>query len=138
MYAPTTASADDVWAVVGDPWQFAAWTGGDHVDTVAPEPVVAGTEIVVVEDASVRTWHVTSIQERLKQMELVTDLDEGQLRMGYRVVPQERGSRLVVAAALDPARKVGAMRARLVELPALRRRLDHYTALAVRAAEARV
>lgn len=138
MYAPTPATADSMWAVVGDPRQFATWTGADRVEGVSPEPVERGTEIVTVErGGGVRTWRVTSVNERIREMELTADLPEGQLRVGFRVVPQQPGCRLVIAAALEPVKKVGAMRARLVELPALRKRLDRWTERAVKAAEAR-
>ena len=138
MYAPTPATAESMWEVVGDPWQFAAWTGADRVESVSPDPVETGTEIVTVEaGGSVRTWLVTSVTPRIREMELTTDLPEGQFRVGFRVVPQQPGCRLVIAAALEPVKKVGAMRLRLVELPALRKRLDRWTERAVKAAEAR-
>ena len=137
MYAPTAASADAMWEVVGDPWQLAAWTDGERVESVTPEPLAKGSEIVIVDRDAVRTWLVTTVQPRLRQIELTTDLPDGQLSLGYRVIAQQPGCRLVIAAALEPVKKVGGVRARLVELPALRKRLDHWTERAVKAAEER-
>lgn len=135
LYAVTTATPDDLWAVVGDPWRLAEWTDAELVGSVAPEPVAVGTEIVTTEDGAVRTWRVVTSQTRL--LEIATDVPRGVLTVGLKVVRDPRGARLVLATGLDPTGKVGGLRRRFVELPALRRRLDRWSAAAIKTAEGR-
>ena len=135
MYAPTAADADALWAVVGDPWRLPAWLDVDEVTSVDPEPVEVGSEIVAVSNGALQTWHVLTVRHKL--LELTTDTPDGRFSLGYRVVAQKPGCRLVMAAGLEPTRKVGGMRARMVELPALRKRLDRWATRAIHAAEGR-
>jgi hypothetical protein len=129
LYAVTTAAPDDLWAVVGDLWRLAEWTDADHVDAVTPDPPQVGTEVVTTERGQARTWQVVTKQNRL--WEIATDAANGRLTVGFRVVRDPRGARLIMASGLEPKAKVGAVRARTVELPALRRRLDRWSAAAL-------
>ncbi len=134
LYAVSTASTDDLWAVVGDPWRLSEWTDAERVESVTPDPVELGTEIVTLEEGAVRTWRVVTKQNRL--LEIATDVDNGRLTVGFRVVRDTRGSRLIMATGLDPTVKIGPVRTRAVELPALRRRLDRWSAAALQAVKA--
>jgi hypothetical protein len=129
MYAVSRADPQALWDLVSDLWNLAAWTDADEVTSVEPEPVAVGTQVVTVEDGGVRTWRVVRVSTAIR--EIATDLEQGTLTIGFRVVRDPLGSRLILAAGLEPRRRVGFLRGRLVEVPALRRRLERWSAAAL-------
>lgn len=120
QYAELLASADDVWDVVGDPRQLSAWTGattvgppsrwepGDEVRITGPQPV---------------SWRVISVGQR--GVEVAGNTTCGRLGLGVRIIPAGGGCRVVFAARLEPSR--GPIRARVRDLPVLRRRFDRWS-----------
>ena len=128
LFQVSSAPPDAVWAVVGDPWRLAEWTDAERVTGVAPEPLQVGSEILTVQDGATRVWRVITAQPRL--LELRTATPHGVLELGCRVAVDPRGARLVLAAALESS----GLRARLVDAPALRRRLERWCHAAVLAA----
>lgn len=124
----SSAPPDAVWAVVGNPRRLPDWTDVTGVESVNPEPVQVGTEVVTVGDDGVRSWLVTTAEPRL--LELEADTPRGRFGLGCRVALDQRGSRLILAARLDAS----GLRAQLLEGPALRRRLDRWCNAALEAA----
>lgn len=136
LFAVGTPPPEDVWAVVGDVRRLPAWTDADEVERVEPDPVVAGTEVVVVDGGRSRLWRVITVGPRV--LEVTTDTPRGAVGLGVRVVRERTGSRLVLAAALHPTGTGQTLRARLLDAPALRRRFDRWTRSALElAAQAR-
>lgn len=129
MFATGGVSTDALWAVVGDPWRLGEWTDVESVAHVTPEPPQVGTTIETVEAGTVRQWRITTWEPRL--MEITTSTERGEVGIGCRVVRDARGgSRLVLAAGLDRS----GLRARLFEVPALRRRMERWCHTALRVA----
>ena len=137
VYAVGRMNGDRLWAVVGDLWRLAEWTGADLVRAVDPEPVDVGTVVATVEDGQARTWRVTTESRWLREME--SPRPAGVLSLGYRVVRDPLGCRLILAAGLereDGRRLSGlaALRSRMIDLPSLRTQLDRWSRDALRAA----
>jgi hypothetical protein len=122
-----------LWGVVGDPWRLAEWTDVESVADVTPDPPVLGTKITTVEAGTTRTWQITTLEARL--LEMWTATERGEMGMGCRVVRDARGgSRLVLAAGVEVHGIAGDLRARLLHAPSLRRRMDRWSAEALRVA----
>ena len=135
MFATGRVSTDALWAVVGDPWRLAEWTDVESVAHVRGEPVRVGTTIETVEAGTTRLWEVVTLESRLIEMRTTTE--RGGVAVGFRVVRDARGgSRLVLAAGLDPIGFGGRLRARLLDGPSLQRRMDRWAANALRVASA--
>ncbi|MDP9405431.1 MAG: hypothetical protein M3O86_02355, partial [Actinomycetota bacterium] len=83
LYRVSRLPPDALWAVVGNPWRLAEWTDAERVESVAPEPLAVGSEIVTVEAGDVRTWRAGTVAPRL--LELTTTLPRGELGVGFRV-----------------------------------------------------
>ena len=133
MFATGQVSTDALWDVVGDPWRLAEWTDVESVAHVRGEPVRVGTTVETVEAGTMRVWEVVTLESRL--IEMRTSTERGGVAVGFRVVRDARGgSRLVLAAGLDPAGAGGRVRARLFDGPALQRRMDRWSANAFRVA----
>lgn len=112
-----------VWAVVGDLRSLPRWTEVTHVEDAPPPPPERGARFVTVDERQALTWVVLTSEERL--LEVKTDEAPcGRLGLGVSVTADELGSRLVLAGLLDPS--CSTLRARTVEVPRLRRRLDRW------------
>lgn len=136
LFAVGAVPPEDVWAVVGDVRRLPAWTDADEVERVEPDPVVAGTELVVVDRGGSRLWRVLTAGPRL--LEVTTDTPLGPVGLGVRVARERSGSRLVLAGAFHPPSARQTLRVRVLDAPALRRRFDRWTRTALDlAAEAR-
>ncbi len=139
VYAVGRMTGAQLWAVVGDPWRLPEWTDADAVRAVDPEPVEVGTAIATVEGGAARTWRVTTEARWLREMSATTDA--GELALGYRVVRDPLGCRLILAAGLEPGAGRGrrsllrSLRARVVDAPMLRSHLDRWSGAALRAAD---
>lgn len=129
LFAVGAAPPEDVWAVVGDVRRLPAWTDADEVERVEPDPVVAGTELVVVDRGRSRLWRVITVGPRV--LEVTTDTPRGPIGLGVRVARERSGSRLVLAGVLHPSNARQTLRARVLDAPALRRRFDRWTATAL-------
>lgn len=125
LYAIGSAAPEHLWAVVGDPRRLPEWTDVDAVASVDPEPVQQGTEVVVVLGGRPLPWRVVTADPRL--LEAATEQGGASLQVGFRVVRETRGSRLVVAAAYGGTGGLQGWRRRLLDAPALRRRFDRWT-----------
>lgn len=133
MFATGSMSTDALWAVVGDPWRLAEWTDVESVANVAPEPPGLGTIVETVEAGTTRMWRVVTFESRL--MEIETDTERGRVAFGWRVVRDARGgSRLVLAGGLDRDGFAGRLRARLLDVPSLQKRMDRWAHTALRVA----
>lgn len=133
MFHTGAVAPERLWSVVGDPWRLAEWTDVESVADVTPDPPVLGTKITTVEAGTTRTWQITTLESRL--LEMWTDTERGSMGIGCRVVRDARGgSRLVLAAGVDVDGFAGDLRARLLDAPALRRRMDRWSAEALRVA----
>lgn len=135
MFATGAVSTDALWALVGDPWRLAEWTDVESVADVEPDPPAVGARVVTVEAGTTRTWEILTLSNRL--IEMRTDTERGAVAVGFRVVRDSRGgSRLVLAAGLDRTGFAGGLRARILDGPALQRRMDRWAATALRVAAA--
>ena len=133
MFSTGQVAPEQLWNVVGDPWRLAEWTDVESVADVTPDPPVVGTRVTTVEAGTTRTWEIITLEARL--LELSTSTERGTVGVGYRVVRDARGgSRLVLAAGVDVRGFAGDLRARLLDAPALRRRMDRWSAEALRVA----
>jgi hypothetical protein len=129
LFAPSPTGPEELWAVVGDLGRLPEWTSATGVADVPDAPVV-GDEFVSLHDGGALRWSVITAERWL--LEARADTDCGRLGVGVRVTADPAGSRLVLAGMLRPT--VGGVRARLVEVPRLRRRFDEWSARAVRIA----
>lgn len=135
MFATGSVDTDSLWSVVGDPWRLAEWTDVESVADVRPDPPQVGTTIETVEAGTTRLWEVFTLTSRL--IEMRTSTERGGMAVGFRVVRDARGgSRLVLAAGLEPSGAAATVRARLLDVPALQRRMDRWAANALRVAAA--
>ena len=129
LFATASVPTEALWAVVGDPWRLAEWTDVESVAAVEPDPPRVGTRIETVEAGTTRLWEITTLESRL--IELRTSTERGEVGIGCRVVRDARGgSRIVLAAGLEH----GGLRARLFDVPSLRRRMDRWASNALRVA----
>lgn len=129
VFSSVPSEPERLWEVVGDPDRLPEWTDVDHL-AVAPEPPVAvGSRFETVADQRHLTWVVITCEDGL--WEAKTDESEcGRLGIGARVAPDPVGARLVLAGMLEPAGSM--LRARLVDVPRLRARLDRWSTAAAR------
>lgn len=135
MFATSSVSSDALWAVVGDLWRLSEWTDVESVANVRGEPPAVGTEVETVESGTTRLWRVTTWERRLYEMRTMTE--RGEVGFGCRVVRDARGgSRLILAAGVEGDGFVGGLRARLLDVPSLRRRMDTWAHDALRVAAA--
>jgi hypothetical protein len=126
QYAEFVVPPETLWAIVGDPRRLHEWTGATVVDP--PTEWAADTSVTVrdggTRDDSERVWQVISVGQRV--VEVHSETACGQLGIGVRVIGAPPGSRVVFVALLEP--NGGALRARLRDAPALRRRFDGWAA----------
>lgn len=133
LFETGSVPTDALWSVVGDLWRLAEWTDVESVAAVEPEPPAVGTRVETVEAGTTRLWEVRTWEPRL--YELSTDTERGTVGVGCRVVRDARGgSRLVLAAGLDATGFAAGLRLRLLDGPALRRRMDRWAREALRVA----
>lgn len=133
MFHTGQVAPERLWSVVGDPWRLAEWTDVESVADVAPDPPVVGTRVTTVEAGTTRTWEIVTLEARL--LELSTTTERGTVGFGCRVVRDARGgSRLVLAGGVALTGFAAKLRARLLDAPALRRRMDRWSAEALRVA----
>lgn len=132
QYTVVPAPPDEVWRLVGDLSRLTEWTDATAT-SAGPPPYAPKDTFTVHADGDDTEWMVITADEGL--LEVKTTLPRGRLGLGVRVGADPTGSRLILAALYDP---VGSrLRARLVEVPALRRRFDRWTENAVRALQRR-
>ena len=122
LFAQTSIPPDRLWRVVGDPWRLPEWTDAQEV-VVLEEPIAEGGIVRVRVGEVWQEWALLTVGTRI--WEARTQTRGGTLGIGARVAPDPRGSRLVLAGALEPAR--GTVRARVLTVPRLRSRFDHWT-----------
>ena len=133
MFHSSSVSSDALWAVVGDLWRLPEWTDVESVADISAEPPGVGTEVETVEAGTTRLWRITTWEPRLYEM--VTQTERGDVGFGCRVVRDNRGgSRIVLAAGLQAPTMAKRLRARLLDGPSLRRRMDEWARDAVRVA----
>lgn len=133
MFQTGSVTTDALWSVVGDPWRLADWTDVESVADVEPEPMTVGTRIGTVEAGTTRVWRVVTSEPRLYEM--TTDTERGEVGFGCRVVRDARGgSRIILAAGLTPRGFAARLRARALDAPSLRRRMDRWANEALRVA----
>lgn len=128
LFAVAPVDAGQLWALVGDPSRLPEWTDATAVEGAVQAPGV-GEQFSTLEGERVLRWTVITSEARL--LEAKTDTPCGRLGVGVSARADDAGSRLVLAGLLDPS--VPRWRARLVEVPRLRRRFDAWTTRAVRA-----
>jgi hypothetical protein len=123
-FSPTTPEV--LWAVVGDLSRLPAWTDAERVNPPTGS-VEEGATFETHQGGETLTWTVITTEPWL--LEAKADTACGRVGIGVRVAPDTGGSRLVIAGMLKPS--AGTVRARLVDLPRLRRRCDAWSARAV-------
>lgn len=129
LFATGAVSADALWAVVSDPARLPEWTDAS-VASGPDRPLAEGDTVAVTVDGRPSDWTVITAADRL--VELRGTVPDGVLGFGARVVPDPRGSRLILACSLEPAGS--RMRARLLTVPRLRSRCDRWAAAALHVA----
>lgn len=129
VFAAGTAAPGEVWALVGDPARLPEWTDADAVEVEGP--LAPGATVVTRDRGRRLAWTVSTLEPRL--LELATDLPDGRLGIGVRVLRDPLGSRVVLAGGLDPATRRARWSFRLLGAPSLRRRFDRWSQRAVRA-----
>lgn len=129
LFATGAMSPDALWAVVGDPGRLPEWTDAEAVRGPG-RPLEEGDEVGVTVGGTPMTWTVVTVGERIWEAQAATSA--GVLGLGARVVGDASGSRLILAGSLEPSGS--ALVARLLTLPRLRSRCDHWTADALRLA----
>ena len=126
-FAATSAGADALWAVVGDPERIPDWTDADSVELVG-EAVAGGRVAVRVGDR--RTdWRLLTYADRTWEIERHGRI--GWIGLGARVVDEGGRARLVLVGSLDPSASASRWRARVVELPRIGAMLDRWASAAV-------
>jgi hypothetical protein len=129
LFALVPVEPSRLWALVGDVARLPEWTDATAVEG-APEAPGVGDRFATLEGSRILRWTVITSENRL--LEAKTDTACGRLGIGVSVRSDGEGSRLVLAGLLDPS--MPGWRARLVEVPRLRRRFDAWSARALRAA----
>ena len=149
QYAEFTASPEALWSIIGDPARLADWTqarlgpldhgsdfeapGADfeppaNLDDGMPSEWLEGARFVVAER---KVWTARVISRGQRVVELTADTDCGQLGIGVRVIGQRAAgatpgpTRVVFVARLVPSGST--LRARVRDLPGIRRRFDRWT-----------
>jgi hypothetical protein len=134
MFAAGMMSPDDLWALVGDPRRVAEWTDAEELVSAPEPPFEVGDRFTTRDGARELRWVVITTGDKL--LEVKTDgCDAGRFGVGVRVAADPIGSRLILAGMLDPVS--GRIRARSLELPALRRRCERWVDTALRVASGR-
>lgn len=129
VFSSVPDEPERLWEVVGDPDRLPEWTDADHLP-VRPEPPVAlGSRFETLDGGRRLTWTIITWEPRLWEAK-TDDSDCGRLGLGVRVATDPLGSRLVLAGLLEPAGSM--VRARLVDGPRLRARLDRWSTAAAR------
>lgn len=124
MFSVGLLPPDELWALVGDPARVAEWTDAEEVRSVPEPPLTVGSRFTTVDGERQLDWVVITVGPRL--LEVKTDgCAAGRFGVGVRVVPDPAGCRLIMAGMLDPS--AGKLRARAVDLPALRRRCERWS-----------
>lgn len=131
VFAAAPAAPDRLWALVGDLSRLPEWTDADAVEGVPDVPAI-GDRFTTLDGERLLNWVVITSQPRL--LEAKTDTACGRLGIGLSVASDPAGARLILAGLLDPS--VPAWRARMLQVPRLRRRFDAWSTRAVRAATA--
>jgi hypothetical protein len=127
LFASVPCPPEKLWDLVGDPDRLWEWTDAEAL-AVRPEPPVAvGSRFATVEAGRRLGWVVITCEDHLWEAK-TDDSHCGRLGIGVRVAPDAHGSRLVLAGMLEPAGSL--LRARLVDVPRLRARLDRWSAAA--------
>ena len=130
QYAEFVASADQLWSIIGEPRRLPEWT---DVVSVRNADALDGWEAattVTVREREETTWQVISLGQRVVEVSGATSC--GQLGIGVRVIALRApdagttgpGCRVVFVGRLEPSGSE--IRARLRDLPALRRRFDRW------------
>jgi hypothetical protein len=127
VFAAAPAPPAALWALVGDLSRLPEWTDAEAVARVPTAPAVGDAFTTRVEGTAL-SWTVITVDQWL--LEAKADTACGRVGIGVRAAPDPGGSRLILAGMLKPA--VGALRARALEVPRLRRRFDAWSARAVR------
>lgn len=128
LFTTGRAPVERVWERVGDPWRLAEWTDAERVERVEPDGLRVGARIVVIAGGERLEWRVDTVEPRL--WEASGDVPAGRLRLGVQVAADPLGTRVVLAALLEPHGPE--WRARLLTVPRLRRRLERWCEAAVR------
>lgn len=127
QFAPSNAPPAQLWSLVGAVARLPEWTDVTAVEDAPGAPAV-GDRFTTLEGERVLRWVVITSDSRL--LECKTDTPCGRLGIGVSVRPEGEGSRLILAGLLDPSGP--GWRARLVEVPRLRRRFDAWSTRALR------
>lgn len=130
LFASGRAWPEQLWTLVGDPRRLPEWTDAELVEAAPEPPLEVGAAFTTVADGQRLTWRLVTAEPRLLEVDAPTPC--GRVSFGWRVVREEAGARLVFAGSLEPAGST--LRARLVHLPALRRRAERWCSRAVRLA----
>lgn len=131
MFATARTAPEVLWEVVGEPLRLPEWTDADEVVQPPPRPIEVGGRFVTRDGDRELEWVVITAAPRL--LEVKTDAcPAGRLGLGVHVQPDSLGARLIVAGMLDPRGR--RLRARTVDLPALRRRCERWSDQALRIA----
>lgn len=129
LFASVPCPPEQLWELVGDPDRLPEWTDAEEL-TLRPEPPLAvGSRFTTVDGHHRLAWVVITCEDHLWEAK-TDDSACGRLGVGVRVAPDPHGSRLVLAGMLEPAGSM--LRARLVDVPRLRTRLDRWSAAATR------
>lgn len=130
LFSSVPCQPERLWELVGDPARLPEWTDVDELQQPPEPPVAVGSRFTTLDAGRQLAWVVITCEEHLWEAK-TDDSACGRLGIGVRVAPDTHGSRLVLAAMLEPA--ASTLRARLVEVPRLRARLDRWSAAASRA-----
>lgn len=129
LFASVPCAPARLWELVGDPDRLPEWTDAEEL-TVRPEPpLTVGSRFATIDRQRRLTWVVITSEEHLWEAK-TDDCPCGRLGIGVQVTADPHGSRLVLAGMLEPASSM--LRARLVDVPRLRTRLDRWSAAATR------
>jgi len=141
VYAVVPGPVHRTWALVGNPSRLPEWTDATTVEGPPEPPYQVGQRFVTVDGGHRRGWVILTTDEHLLEAK-TDDIRSGRLGIGFRVVGDPLGSRLIVAGLLDPYDPGGTdsgwrrLRkttvARLVHVPRIRSRFDRWTANAVK------
>lgn len=129
LFSSVPCPPERLWKLVGDPDRLSEWTDVDELVQRPEPPVTVGSRFATLDGGRQLNWVVITCEGFLWEAK-TDDSACGRLGIGVRVAPDTHGSRLVLAAMLEPAASL--LRARLVEVPRLRTRLDRWSAAANR------
>lgn len=129
LFSSVPCPPGPLWDLVGDPDRLWEWTDVDQLVLRPEPPVKVGSRFATVDAGRQLSWVVITCDDHLWEAK-TDDSACGRLGIGVRVAPDTHGSRLVLAGMLEPTGTM--LRARLVEVPRLRARLDRWSAAATR------